>query len=131
MPRIEIDERLHEIEDCPHCGRTLLVESGAACGFIAPCGRRLLNLQECGIRPCIDNLEAEMQEAERLAGGIRSLQQEAMNLAAEEITRLRAERDRLREALQNIANLPDTPSDILATACNIAHYALNEQNGRE
>lgn len=52
MPRIEVDERLCEIEDCPHCGRTVLVENIAATGWIAACGRRLINLKECGTKRC-------------------------------------------------------------------------------
>jgi hypothetical protein len=47
MPRIEIAGELREIEDCPHCKRTVLVKSLPATGFIAECGRRLINLKEC------------------------------------------------------------------------------------
>jgi hypothetical protein len=47
MPKVEIDGELSEVIDCPICGRTVLETGRAATGFIAPCGRRLINLAEC------------------------------------------------------------------------------------
>lgn len=34
--------------ECPHCGVTVLEQSRPATGFLAPCGRRLMNLSQCG-----------------------------------------------------------------------------------
>jgi hypothetical protein len=48
MPRIEISGELVAIADCPVCDRTVLCENRLAAGFVAPCGRRLINLSECG-----------------------------------------------------------------------------------
>ena len=52
MPRIELDDELVEIIDCPECARTVLFENRSATGFIAPCGRRLINIKECGTAIC-------------------------------------------------------------------------------
>lgn len=52
MPRIQLDDELYEVIDCPDCGRTVLFKGKAATGFIAPCGRRLVNVKECGMAIC-------------------------------------------------------------------------------
>lgn len=52
MPRIQVGETLLEVVDCPDCGRTVLVENEPATGWFAKCGRRLINLSECGTVEC-------------------------------------------------------------------------------
>jgi hypothetical protein len=53
MPKIEIAGVLLEVIDCPICKRTVLKENRGATGFIAPCGRRLVNISECGTEPVL------------------------------------------------------------------------------
>ena len=59
VPKIEISGKLFPVEDCPVCDRTVAAKFAIGVGFIAPCGRRLLNLSECGTREgvCIRNPE--------------------------------------------------------------------------
>lgn len=52
MPKIEIGDELFEVIDCPQCGRTVMETGKAACGFVANCGRRLVNIKECGTATC-------------------------------------------------------------------------------
>ncbi len=52
MPKVQMGEDLHEVIDCPQCGRTVMETGQAACGFIAKCGRRLVNIAECGTAEC-------------------------------------------------------------------------------
>jgi hypothetical protein len=61
MPRIEIDGELLEIADCALCGRTVLADERPVSGFIAiaPCGRQLLNISECGENPLCHIREKE------------------------------------------------------------------------
>ncbi len=70
MPRIELNGALVEVSDCPNCSRTILKHSHPACGFIAPCGRRLTNLLECESGGCTatqrDERELEIVELYRL-----------------------------------------------------------------
>lgn len=49
MPRIQFSghtQELHEIADCEHCGRTIYCDGKTGFGYIAKCGRRLVNLAE-------------------------------------------------------------------------------------
>lgn len=39
------------VETCSTCGRMVLMVNQPATGFIAPCGRRMVNLSECGATP--------------------------------------------------------------------------------
>jgi hypothetical protein len=59
MPRVELGGMLHEIEDCPDCNRTVLVNSTPVTGFIARCGKRLLNLSECRDQSCKEERDGE------------------------------------------------------------------------
>lgn len=47
----EILRYLECIVSCPSCGRSVLAVSKSATGWIAPCGRRLMILSECGTTP--------------------------------------------------------------------------------
>ena len=63
MPRIEIGCNLHEVQDCPRCGRTVFVTGVPAVGFLATCGRRLVNYKECSAAQCVlDDMGSEQQE---------------------------------------------------------------------
>jgi hypothetical protein len=62
MPRIQFSahtDELYELEDCPLCGRTVFLKSEAGLGYVAACGRRLVNIKECLMRPCVDEQEAK------------------------------------------------------------------------
>lgn len=54
--KMQLGETLYEIEECPHCKRTVLAKNVPATGFIAKCGRRLVNLAECGKARCPEHL---------------------------------------------------------------------------
>lgn len=52
------DEPFRHVETiaCPACGRAVLETNQPATGWIAPCGRRLMILSECGTAPqCRDH----------------------------------------------------------------------------
>lgn len=59
MPRIQTSDGTFEIEDCKQCNRTVFKrEEGvllAGMGFIANCGRRLVNLNDCRMEPCVND----------------------------------------------------------------------------
>lgn len=72
MPRIEIGRdpvELIEIIDCAVCGRTVLKESRPATGFIAPCGRRLINLAERGTAAELCRHDEESSQKAMTNGG--------------------------------------------------------------
>ena len=59
MPKIEVNGELIPVEVCPVCDRTVGAKFATGSGFIAPCGRRLMNLSECGTREGICKRELE------------------------------------------------------------------------
>lgn len=57
------DEPLRHVDraaKCPDCGRWVMIENIAATGFIAKCGRRLINISEVGGNGCERDNDASM-----------------------------------------------------------------------
>ena len=52
MPRVAVGATLVEVANCPYCDRTVYVPADGQCligvGYLAACGRRLVNIAECG-----------------------------------------------------------------------------------
>jgi hypothetical protein len=56
-------------QPCPECARTVLVEKQPATGFIAKCGRRLTDIDQCRAEGCP---ASALSGADGNAGGQRS-----------------------------------------------------------